>query len=179
MNNNTIYYSYQKIPNNYNGENLLPKNVMEHIHSSHKINASSSIYAWELLRKISGIDLSNVKFLPSGKPVILNSSISLSHSDNYVCVAFSKGVFNIGIDVEKINAKKNEFLKKFFNTDLSLKQLFNLWTKHEATVKALNKSPLTPLHESFLGETKIINDNEGEYSLSIYSEGYSIKEILL
>ncbi len=40
-------------------------------------------------------------------------SLSISHKDEYICIAFSKGNFNLGIDIEKIDIKTLSLSKKF------------------------------------------------------------------
>ncbi len=173
MKNTIVYYSVKKVPKNFNGENTLPENILKHINNSRKENALESIYAWETLKNLSNFNLKDVEFLQTGKPILKNCSISLSHSKGYVAIAFTSSLTELGIDVEKIQDKSLKFLTKIstkFNS-LDTKSQYELWTKHESTVKALNLKLLKDTKEEFFGISKIINTLDGEFSLSIYNKG--------
>lgn len=169
MNDNVIYYIIKKTPDYF--ENKLPNNILEYI-SNKRANNKNSLYAWNLLQKLANANLKDTVFLESGKPIIKGINFSISHSYNYVAIAFTKADAQIGIDVEKIRDKDLTFLSKlsskFSNKNTPI--LFRLWTEHESTVKALNLNVLKDFSTPFKGISKTLNTLDGKYSLSIYND---------
>ena len=177
MNNHLVYYSVKKVPDSYNGENSLPNNILEHVKSARKANIKDSLYAWQSLKELSKINLEGVSFLKSGKPVHKKYAISISHSKGYVAIAFSNSLTELGIDVEKIENKDLSFLTKIskkFNGK-NTEELYNLWTMHEATIKALNLNVFKDNSQVFYGITKTFENLDGKFSLSIYNKGKIIE----
>lgn len=170
MKSNAVYYIVKKTPISF--EHNLPKNIVDYINDKRGENNKDSLYAWNLLQKLTNVDLRSVTFLKSGKPILKGFNFSISHSYNYVAIAFTKADANIGIDLEKIRDKDLTFLSKlaskFSNKDTPI--LFRLWTEHEATVKALNLSILKDFSTPFKGLSKTLTTFDGEYSLSIYND---------
>ncbi len=168
-----VYYKVKKIPPFFKNENTLPDIILKHVKKYRTANYFDSIYAWQLLKRLSGFNLNEVTFLPNGKPIIKDLSISISHSKGYVSVAFASFKTELGIDIEKVKDKSLCFLAKisdkFKNKDNKL--LYYLWTEHEAKAKALNLNILKDTSESFYGLTKSIKNEDGEFSLSIYNKG--------
>jgi len=87
---------------------------------------------------------------PKGKPYLPNSSIqfNLSHSGDFMAMALSLREIGIDIEIERDHRKLEAILKRFFpiealqhfktlSSPLQKKLFFrNLWTRHEAIVKA-------------------------------------------
>lgn len=98
-----------------------------------------------------------------GKPSLANSqglNFSLSHTDDAIAVAISKGV-EIGVDIERIKSiqERDELVNRFFSLDESIlyqslpsekqeQAFFRMWTRKEAFVKGLGLGLSYPL-ESF------------------------------
>ena len=170
MMSNAIFYIVKKTPISF--EHNLPKNIVDYINDKRGENNKDSLYAWNLLQKLTNADFKSVTFLKSGKPIIKGLNFSISHSYNYVAIAFTKSNANFGIDLEKIRDKDLSFLSKlaskFSNKDTPI--LFRLWTEHESTIKALNLNVFKDFDKNFKGLSKAINTIDGEYSLSIYND---------
>ncbi len=174
-----IYYTIKKVPDSFTFKKELPRSILEYISLKHNANLNSSLYAWGLLNERVNADLSKVEFLESGKPTLNGLSFSISHSKGYVAIAYSYSPINLGIDIEKIENKNLDFLSKilkdFENKDKNSQ--YRLWTKHEATVKALNLNLLKDT-TYFKGFSKTVTTIDGEFSLSIYNDSdLSLKEI--
>ncbi len=168
MKNGKVYYLVKQVDKNYIFKKQLPSNILEHIKNKRFKNYDESLFAWNILNK--HFNLESVSFLKSGKPISKNGSLSITHSNGYVAVAFSNFNTPLGIDLELVKENKATFLKKFFNNEnLSNLELFNLWTKHEATVKANDLNVLRHSNIEFNGLTKNVSTKNGEFSLSIYS----------
>lgn len=101
-------------------------------------------YASKFLKK--NIENINIIYSKSGKPFLKYNDLkfSISHSNQYVTVCFSKR--NIGIDIEKVELGNEKILKKICNKK-ELKKINNLnmnlenlstiiWTKKEAYIKS-------------------------------------------
>lgn len=87
--------------------------------------------------KQNNICLKKIKYNENGKPYTNNINFSVSHSDEYVVVAFSNR--RIGIDIEKIK-DYNHLLLKYLNISdeiLSNKDFFVEYTKKESLIKML------------------------------------------
>ncbi len=168
MKNGEIYYSIKKVDKNYIFKKQLNSNILEHIKNSRFKNYDESLFAWNILNE--HFNLESVSFLKSGKPISKNGSLSITHSNGFIAVAFSNNNAPLGIDIELVKENKTPFLKKFFNCDnLSELELFNLWTEHEATVKANDLNALRKCNLEFNGLTKNVSTKNGVFSLSIYS----------
>ena len=170
--NSIVYYKIKSVPLGYDGKNTLPYNILKHIKETRKSNVNDSRYAWQLLQDCSLFNLEEVEFLKTGKPTHKSYSISLSHSKGYVAIAFCSNLTELGIDIEKIQDRDLSFLSKisskFKGGDNST--LYNLWTEHEATVKALNLKVFKDNDADFYGITKTIENLDGKFSLSIYNK---------
>ncbi len=176
---NAIYYIVKKTPISF--ENKLPNNVVEYVLNKRGENNKDSLYAWNLLQILTNVDLENLSFLESGKPILKGLNFSISHSFNYVAIAFTKVDVQFGIDIEKITNRDLKFLNKLsnkFNVS-DTPTLFRLWTEHESTVKALNLNVLKDFSTPFKGISKTLNTLDGNYSLSIYNDSsLTIKELI-
>ena len=86
---NIVYYAVDKV-NESLTSTALPKNLQKHAYKA------ESISVWYLLiekyKQVFNSDLPSVEFLKSGKPIIENGYVSLSHGDGVVAVCFSKTV---------------------------------------------------------------------------------------
>ena len=133
--------------------NKLPLTVQKHIlRRKQKIKKEISLRGYVLLQKALqkdfGIELDQLTFLPSGKPVIKDQNIffNISHSGNLVGVAISRSG-TIGLDIEKFRKfEKIESSFAFFSkveqqaildAELPDEKLIELWSKKEAFVKAI------------------------------------------
>ncbi len=133
-----MFYVLKNI-NNYNSAEFsnmllnLPLSEQERIsHINNDLRKKQSILAYStlhfVLRKKYGIDKPVILRDKNGKPFIKqNVYFNVSHSNNFVALAFSKN--EIGIDIEKIRPIKRGVIKKY-NLDLKT------WTIKEAIIKA-------------------------------------------
>ena len=88
------------------------------------------------LKRLYNIDNFKVLYTDNGKPYLedLDIYISISHSEDYVCVCFSEE--KIGIDIQHFKEVKDN-LKKYLNIDKSLsnKDTIIEISKREAAIK--------------------------------------------
>lgn len=161
---NKVYYSVKKL----NSEKLLLDFLKEHA------KTEQSVCAWNLLfEKFYSVFkeyLKKVEFLSSGKPYCKQGFISISHSDTAVAVAFSKDC-ETAVDIELIKPNFPEKVARFIGNLENSEELYRVWTKREAVIKAKIYSALkNDAEKEFLGINKIITINEKAFSLSIYGE---------
>ena len=161
-----IYYSVASV-DGFTPKAELPDYLQKHAYKA------ESVCAWALLiesyKKVFNEDLPVVSFLQSGKPIINNGYISISHSNGVVAVCFSK-TKNVGIDVEMIKPELYKNVSKFISAT-SPNEFYSLWTKREAVIKAKNYSALKKGAElEFVGEASTIKANEKAFSLAVYGE---------
>ena len=163
---NIVYYAVDKV-NESLTSTALPKNLQKHAYKA------ESISVWHLLidkyKQVFNIDLPSVEFLKSGKPIIENGYISLSHGAGVVAVCFSKTV-EVGIDVESVKPQVPANLSKFLS-ESEPTLFYKKWTEREAVIKAKNYSALKKGAEiEFEGETQTIYINEKAFSLAIHGK---------
>ena len=88
------------------------------------------------LKKFYNIDDFKVLYTENGKPYLKDSSvyISISHSENYVCVCFDD--VEVGVDIQHFKEIKNN-LKKYINIDKSLSSRESIIeiSKRESAIK--------------------------------------------
>ena len=166
-----VYYSIKQL----NTESLLFDTLKAHAVTD------SSICAWNLLASkvtsVFGENLTNIDFLPSGKPVSDNLYISLSHSDTAVAIAFSKDA-EVGVDIELIKQNYPEKVARFLGNVQSVEAFYKLWTEREAVIKAKNYNALKKGAETeFCGITKTVIVNKKAFSLSIFGENAEFIEV--
>lgn len=176
----SIYYAIQKVPKEFSFNKALPNNILEYINNKHGAKIKESLFAWGLLNQLINADLSKVTFLKSNKPILNGLSFSISHSKGYVAIAFCYQPINLGIDIQKIEDKDLNFLgklsKEFKAQDRNGQ--YHLWTKREATVKALNLKLLSNDLPKFKGVNNSVLTADGEFSVSIYNDSeLNLKEI--
>ncbi len=93
----------------------------------------------EMLRTILGQE-AEIVYTPEGKPTVANGYLSISHSKNYLCMAYSL-TQEVGIDVEDIQPRISRLAARFLTAeelevcgeDLSL--LTRCWSAKEAIYK--------------------------------------------
>jgi 4'-phosphopantetheinyl transferase len=89
----------------------------------------------DILKKIYGINNRQICFVDN-KPVLLTNEInfSISHSENFISLAFSG--YNCGIDIEKIKDRDYISIAKTMKFDVkNQKDFYKEWTKYEALYK--------------------------------------------
>ena len=162
---NKVYYCFSKLNNLASVK--LPNNLEKHVYKA------ESVFAWSLLvskyKQVFNQELPAVLFLDSGKPIIENGYISISHSNGYVAVCFSKTA-ETGIDIELIKntvpLKTAEYLGVKNPPDF-----YKKWTERESVIKAKNYSALKKGAEcEFIGLTQTILVKDNAFSLSVYGE---------
>ena len=145
-------------------------------------------YAWKLLayavKQSFGWDINALSFSKgkNGKWTSPNFSFSLSHSKDVVVVAISGAP--IGMDVEKIEPEKAEFLQKTLtekereefallveNND-RIDYLFERWTQKESCFKIVGSGAFRPAKIVIGGvvESKKVKMDGEEYMLSVAME---------
>jgi hypothetical protein len=110
-------------------------------------------YIGKVLYKISDTDIKTV----DKRPEFINSDIkfSISHSEDYVAVAFSEK--EVGLDIEKYKERDLEKFSKYLKQDFKTQdELYNYWTNFEAKYKS-----------------KITNGYEQNFKLGEYYIGLS------
>lgn len=121
--------------------------VAEHIESTKnatlkKERANAYAFASIAYCKIFGKQMPKISFLKSGKPILLDCDehISISHTDGACAVAFSKNP--VGIDVEKIDKKRDisKFVARFVNNDLQKELISCEKAEHNTLFFKLNES---------------------------------------
>ena len=120
----------------------------------------------------------------SNKPYIEGSSyFNISHSHEYVVLAISDNIREVGVDIEHINEKKIPAIKYVLNDEDAedINELFGLWTSKESLIKCestgiqdIKIAPGFPLNgkkifkgENYFTKTMMFND----YSISITLKG--------
>ena len=117
-----------------------------------------------------GIDLT-IEYKKTGKPILKNGFISISHSHHKVSVAYSQ-TKNIGIDLEYRSNKVQKIKAKFLHPSEqfeTIKDLTTIWTIKEAIYKLFDTDKL-------FFKTHIIVKTIGEkpnVSVEIKSKTYS------
>ncbi len=162
---NKVYYSYIKACNMQTVN--LPKNLEKHTYKA------ESVCAWNLLIKkyneVFNENLPTVSFLSSGKPIIENGYISISHSNGVVAVCFSKTA-QTGVDIELVKPDIPEKTAEFLGVK-NPPDFYKKWTERESVIKAKNYSALKKgVENEFVGITKEILVDSRLYSLSVYGE---------
>ncbi len=161
-----IYYAIAGI-NESLSASVLPKYLQKHTYKT------ESVSAWSLLiekyKQVFNEQLPAISFLESGKPMIENGYISLSHSNGVVAVCFSKTA-RVGIDVEVIRGTVPKNASKFLSENTPI-EFYKKWTMREAVIKAKNYSALRKdVEAEFVGATEVFTANEKAFSLSVYGE---------
>lgn len=101
---------------------FITQNTQEHFRN----NSSKA-----LLEKLAMLyDWGPIHYSPNGKPLCTNGYLSVSHSLEYLVIAYS--IQPIGIDLEKIRPLKDELIKKF---DLDPNNPILSWCQKEALIK--------------------------------------------
>ena len=170
---NKIYYTYLNLPPKITFLDELPLNIIEYsINKYGEENALQSLYAYYVLFKLTNANLSSITFNKNGKPIIEGLNFTLSHSDKVVAVAFTNTNANIGIDVEKIDKKRDVTkLKKLF-TNLKENDYYDFylkWTQREAIIKAKGYSILERFDDEFKGLSLTVKGHHSNYIVSIYN----------
>ncbi|PZE16643.1 hypothetical protein DNU06_12370 [Putridiphycobacter roseus] len=85
-------------------------------------------------------DGEKVKYSKSGKPIIDNGYLSISHSHNCIAIAYS-AQYELGLDIEPVSEKINKVRHKFLHpkeTFIDLKNLTKAWCIKEAVYKLMD-----------------------------------------
>ena len=172
----------------YKDNNILPSFIVDNlktITNQNVINQKKSSYGvlHEAVKNVFGFvdDFSFVEKNSNGKPLSPNYYFSISHSCGFVAVALSNK--NVGIDIEKIDEKRNlENLRKIVlhkNENISsIEDLIKLWTKKEAKFKFDGEKVFVPSKidsTSFDSTTKLIKKDNCSFLISIVSSVNNIK----
>ena len=135
-----------------------------------------------------------IKNAKNGSPVLQaeggnNLTISLTHSGEYAAAAISMTVDLIGIDVEKVEPRLENWTKEFFHDEEILENtpafLTELWAKKEAVLKLLQLGlsvpakdvKITPNKIEFFGKTLDVWALKGSPKISFEIkdlEGYKL-----
>ena len=178
---NTVYYIVKQFKKPT--DNLFDF-VEKHSYTKYGDKWETSVFAYQTLykglKKVYGLSDYDLDFLDGGKPVLSGYSISVSHTNGAVAVAFAKGDMPVGIDLEKVGNKKSDRLNALLNigANASLNEQYLAFTKRESVIKAFNLSMLTRQNLEFKGESRLVTVNGEIYALSTYFDG-KIKEIKL
>ncbi len=81
-----------------------------------------------------------VKYSKTGKPIIENGYLSISHSHNCIAIAYSSQ-YELGLDIEPVSEKINKVRHKFLHPKeafYDLKNLTKAWCIKEAVYKLMD-----------------------------------------
>lgn len=180
---NVLFYVIKQ----YNNESLNALDfITRHSYKKYGEHLNLSVFAYTTLlnaiKKVYGVsdnDL-DLQFLESGKPIVSGFSVSVSHTNGVVAVAFLKGDKPVGLDLEFIGNKKSERLNKLLNLEdgASVKEQYLAFTKRESFIKAFDLNMLTKREIEFEGISKTVKIDGSEYALSVFYGG-DIKELKL
>ncbi|HHS96217.1 MAG TPA: 4'-phosphopantetheinyl transferase superfamily protein, partial [Phaeodactylibacter sp.] len=90
-------------------------------------------------------DISKIRYLPSGKPILESVHFSISHSEHLVlCALYTEGAIGLDVEVRQNPDLKNfkDFFTKVEWQDImdandSIGRFYFYWTRKEAVIKAL------------------------------------------
>lgn len=181
-------FVYLRKIEDYKDNDILPffvANNLKTISNQNVINQKKASYGilYEAIKNAFNFEenFSSIKITGNGKPFSPDYYFSISHSGKLVAVAISNK--NVGIDIEKIDNKRNfESLKKIVlheNENVSsLEELIKLWTKKEAKFKFDGNKLFVPNKidsTSFDSKTKLIKKDNCYFYISIVSSSKNIK----
>ena len=161
----------------------LPQNIQKHCSELYKDNKlTTSLFAYSLLDELLNKfdrSINEVYFSNNGKPLIENGYISISHSDNYVSVSYSKINHGIDIEIKNKNRDIDRVFRKYFkdsyleNDSKSEKEekFYSLWVEKEANVKLNDLNVLsTNNNVSNFKYLNIFNKDETDIYLCIVND---------
>lgn len=188
-----IYFVIKKIGDiNPNGDSL-PLHILEHcLGKKNKEATFTSIFSYCVLNELLNyfnVDINDLFYSSNGKPLLKEGYVSLSHSNDYVCVSYS--TIKHGIDIQFYSDIKNQdsIFKRYFNykySDYLMKDeenkkdfFYQLWTLKEAIVKKDDISLFENLiKENIYTFNNVFIKEEDRYSFSVASdEPFEIKEM--
>ena len=96
-----------------------------------------------LLREVMGHDM-EVSHLPSGKPVITDGQISISHTKGYAAIILSP-INRVAIDIEYVSERVNRVASRFMDEDEMVDDLARrlvIWSAKETAYKFYSEDNL-------------------------------------
>lgn len=96
-----------------------------------------------LLREVMGHDV-EMTHLPSGKPVVAEGQVSVSHTKGYAAIVFSP-VDTVAIDIEYVSERVNRVAHRFIREDEEAGDLYKrliLWSAKETAYKFFSEDNL-------------------------------------
>ena len=161
-------------------KSLFPETLNERIEKKNNLNSrKQSVAAYLLLQKILmeyyGATLESLRFSENGKPYLeCGPQISVSHTDNYVCVGVSFSP--VGVDIEQLRDFDEKIAKRYFSKaenqyiskDNSIFRFFKLWTVKEAIIK-LEGTSISQMAEI---KTKLLFGKPFYKNYKIHTETY-------
>jgi len=100
-----------------------------------------------------------LNYKTTGKPILDKGFLSMSHSHNYIVIAYSETI-ELGIDIELISEKINRVKSKFLHPKdnySNLKDLTQLWTIKEAFFKLFDGDDIFLMDDVFTECLKVIS----------------------
>ncbi len=177
------------IPAEMGSETLYPiERNNEVLACSHEGVKRQKYYAWKLLeyalQRTFAFKIGDLTFTKNkkGKWSVPNCFFSISHSENAVAVAVSRE--EIGVDIERLSAPKDGFIKKVLTkaetaqlgevaSEMQTQFLIGKWTEKESIFKRENLSAFRPAKinvADYSVASKPIEVNGEEYMLAVATE---------
>ena len=107
---------------------ILSTNILNRVNKyNNKTRRETSAFVYYYLKKYKNIE---VNFI-NNHPIIKNGYISISHSNEYVVIAYSTNRIGVDIEMERVISKR--IINKMHSTTSN--EFFRIWTKLEAYIK--------------------------------------------
>jgi 4'-phosphopantetheinyl transferase len=129
--------------------------------------------------KIGEAELENISYSENDKPTIDGLHFSITHSGNYVAIAYSLSI-EVGLDIQTFTKVDTNLFKKWFNevewNDILANenpqlQFFNYWVAKESILKlkdlTLASVPDILIHDLTLAQ---LTDQENTYHLMYFNQ---------
>lgn len=153
---------------------------------------STSVLSYSLLNELLdnfNIDINQLSFSSNGKPLIEDGYISISHSEEYIAVSYSK--INHGIDIQFFKEIENKegIIKKYFNNyyskymEISNEEkdelFFKLWSIKECVTKKEDGNIFSDLNsENIYIFNTTLHIKTKKYAFSVVAdESFEVKEM--
>lgn len=113
----------------------------------------------------------HITYSPTGKPLLKNNNISISHSKQYVAIILNKQQ-HVAIDVEEFRAEIIKISPRFLNTTeqknyTSIEEITTIWSAKEVLYKLFEASPNFAANYSISGS---ITDESGEIIGKVFTK---------
>lgn len=188
-----VYFVFKKLEDiNKKGDDL-PLTILEHcLGKKDRKSTLTSVLSYCLLKELLqffSVDINQLSFSANGKPLIEDGYISISHSEEYIAVSYSK--INHGIDIQFFKEIENKegIIKKYFNNYYSKymeisnvekdELFFKLWSLKECVTKKEDGNIFNDLNsENIYIFNTTLHINTKKYAFSVVAdESFEVNEM--